>query len=455
MLRLTALFIVIAAVLSVVIELKSPQPSVESEDNNVPSFTPFKRKISKRTPASIDDSRVNSGRSAGVRRVEGNIVRDRSAELPDLSETETESPSSGFYGQGGGMGYSSDSGRANRSPGSSSSSKQSTGSSGNNANSSSRGGGAGGAMVFGNVGFPKVPTKTPTPTAPIPTNDSPSSSSGTSSTLSCKGSYGGGAYSHPIGVQLSCSSSAEISYCLSQDGCCDPELEGGTYSSAVIVGAKEGNFCLSFSGEANGKISGVTQINYTIDNTYPHLHVTHPKVVYQTTQLAGSSIITSNDFSKSGFHMGQVNLKTHNPNPDGLDLDCDKIMEQYSEFSNPLTSMILSLDNMMGLSPTSEVEVPLNLTEMIYGENYITTFVVNQNYGAPLYSCSTTKVTLSDFNLFQMESAHWSVGATGMQEFSGSFMAVGAFEDGAESFRAPASVDNEADLNTGLFEVVY
>jgi hypothetical protein len=41
--------------------------------------------------------------------------------------------------------------------------------------------------------------------------------------------------------------------------------------------------------------------------------------------------------------MGQINLKSHNPNSDGLDLDCDEIIDQYSALSNPLTNMILAL----------------------------------------------------------------------------------------------------------------
>ncbi len=453
--RLIVLAVGVAVIMAAYIQFKIPKKSAEISDEEF-NTAPIK-KIKKRTPASHNDLMINAGRAATVRRVEGNTIRERGAQIPTIPFSDTESadnsvPEKSFAGsyEAPGSNEASPAEATARAP---SSEKKVTA----DEKPVTTIGGPG-EMTFTNVGLPGASANN-TPSG----NGSDGTSGGAtapkpspSSVLSCSVNYGGGAYSNPIAVSISCSSgSAEVSYCLSKDVCCDPETSGLEYTSAVVVGAKEGNYCLSFYAEKGGQSSPVTQISYAIDNTYPHLYVTHPKVVYQTTQLAGSSLLASNDFSKVGYFMGQVNLKSHNPNPDGLDLDCDEIMDQYAGFSNPMTSMILTLYDMMGLTPSSELEVPLNLTELDYGENYITSYVVNQNYHAPLYSCSTTMVTLSDFDLFQTESAHWSVGDTGMQEFSGRVMAIGVYEDGSDSFRAPASVADEADLKTGLFEVVY
>ena len=430
----------------------SNKPQISEVDEDV-ELSP--KKNLKRTPASVLNRTVMPNKFKGVPEIDGSSFRERDPDSEPTIPFSNTTPIDEAVGGGNVENFAENNYGINansRSEGS----RNYRSSLATNGSSTSGGKGSvsenvAGVTTFTNQGFPS--------TIPAPGTSGSNSNTDTSSSsptpISCSANYGGGAYSHPIGVSLSCSSTAEISYCLNQGACCDPETDGTDYSTAVVVGAKEGNYCLSFYGEGSDKTSNVVQVSYTIDNTYPHLQVTHPKLVYQTTQLAGQSILASNDFSKAGYFMGQVNLKSHNPGTDGLGLDCEQIVDQYAALINPMTSIILSLYDMLGAIPSLELEVPLNLSRMDYGDNHITTYVVNQNYSAYLYSCSTTKVTLADFDLFQMESAHWSVGDTGVQEFSGGFQSVGLYEDGSDFFRAPASVANEADLKTGLFDVVF
>lgn len=287
---------------------------------------------------------------------------------------------------------------------------------------------------------------------PVPADTTP----GGPSTLRCASNYGTGAYNHPIGVTINCSSAAEIRYCIGVGTCCDPETSDLLYTGEFTVGAQEGQYCLSFVGENAMARSSVMRVTFDVNHVYPHMEVTHPRTTYQTTELAGISYLASNDFSKENYYIGQINLKSHDPGPDGNDLTCEQIMNDYSSFTSPLVSMTLALYDMMGLSPSQQIEVPLNLTQLVYGANHITSYVVNQNYVSPLYSCSTTKVVLNDFEYYQVESVHREIGTGGVQEFTGGFQAYGFIdEDADEAMRAPASVSGEADLETGMVEIFY
>lgn len=451
--RLSIAAIVALAIYTGFLEL-GKKPQVTEVDEEVESSP---KKKQQRTPASVD-SIARANKFKGATEIEGISLRDRSAESkPDLPFSNTvqdneviaggsrsESDSAETSGK-----QASNQRRVPRGTKSAVGTNKSIHANEQVSDSAKQTG----ATTFVNQASP-TNTNGGTPDSNSNT-DTSSSGTPTPSNISCSANYGGGAYSHPLGVSLSCSANAEIFYCLNQGACCDPETGGTDYSTAVVVGASVGNYCLSFYGVGDGKTSSVVQVSYSFNNTFPHLQVTHPKVVYQTTQLAGQSILTSNDFSKANYFMGQVNLKSHDPGPSGLNLNCEEIVDQYAGLINPMTSIILSLYDMMGASPSLELEVPLNLNKMEYGDNHITSYVINQTYNAYLYSCSTTNVALIDFDFFQMESVHWSVGGTGVQEFSGGFQSVGLYEDGSDFFRAPASVENEADLKSGLFDVVF
>lgn len=314
-------------------------------------------------------------------------------------------------------------------------------------------------MTFSNVGnLPTATTSNPTP--PDSSSSDNSSSSAPADTLTCSANVGGGAFGNPIQVSLSCSTASDIKYCLQEGSCCDPEVAGIIYSAPVVIGAESGNYCLSFYGETTSfKVSSVTQQSYNISNTYPDLQISFPKIFYQTTQLAGFNLLKSNDFSKSNYFIGEINLNSHDPGPAGLDMDCQEIVETYVGLPAPTPVEIFNPMDMALIAFGNQLNVPLVLSKLAYGENFITSYVVNDNFSAPLYSCSTNKVTLNDFEFFAPETSHGVTGTNAGREFSASFVPYGFFEPDAVLYRTPAGLANEEDtgqeLRSGSFGIFY
>ncbi len=272
--------------------------------------------------------------------------------------------------------------------------------------------------------------------------------------LSCSASVGGGAFGNSVAVNLSCSAAADIKFCLQEETCCDPESAGTTYSSPIVIGSQDGNFCLSFYGEtASSKVSSVIQQSYTINDTYPDLQISFPKINYQTTQLAGLNLLHSSDFSQPNHLIGEINLKSHNPGPNGLNMDCQEIVENYVGLSSPAASVVFDPMDMLGIGSAVQLNVPLMLAKLDYGENFLTSYIVNNSFSSPLYSCSTNKVKLNDFEFFAFEDSHAEV------EFAGSFVGYNFFEADADVHRTPAGSasqsDNGQELRVGSFGIYY
>jgi hypothetical protein len=294
-----------------------------------------------------------------------------------------------------------------------------------------------------------------------------SSSSGVSSAPTtantCSADIIGGTFSAPLGVSLSCSTISTIKYCIGIDtgsGCCDPLSASTTYTTSVTVGPASGNYCLSFFGESvsNGD-SPVYQNSYVLNTTLPNLLVAHPQTFYQTTQLNGVSLMTSSDFGKAGYNIGQINLKSHDPGPSGLNLDCEDIVTNYVALTAPtplevLTSLDVSLDN-----PALQIEIPLRLAHLDYGDNFITSYIENTNTATSVYSCSTSKIVLNDFEFFQETLAFGDAGDNSKREFSGGFSPFGFFEDDMTISRGPAGEQSEDNagqkLQYGMFGMFF
>lgn len=319
-----------------------------------------------------------------------------------------------------------------------------------------------GGMVFSNVGnSPSTNTSTGNGTSSSSSNrGSSSSSSPPVDNLTCSPSTGGGAFGNPIQVSITCTAAADIKYCLQDGVCCDPETEGTSYSGPIVIGAEDGNFCLSFYGEtAAFKVSNVVQQSYTINNTFPDVQVSFNKIFYQTTQLAGEHYLRSNDFSKSNYWIGEINLKANDPGPLGLNMDCQDIVENYVTLPAPTPATLFTQMHMAPIAFGLQLNVPLQLSKLIYGDNFLTSYVLNDNFAAPLYSCSTNKLTLSDFEFFAAEASHGETGTNQVREFSGSFVAYGFFEPYATVYRGPAGAATEDDsgqeLRLGSFGIFY
>lgn len=400
-------------------------------------------------PFSPPDRRVTSARAGDNDfRQNANLPEERFAEGGD---TTTGDPGyQAAYG-GGYQGHSYGNGGRGNSSNSNPSSGRTDSSSSSPSNGSQVSSGSG--MVFSNVGLP--PSTTPTNNTNTPYTEPK-----TEDPLSCSASVGGGAFGNPIQVSITCSATANIRYCVQEGSCCDPEYQGYTYSAPVVIGADSGNYCLSFYGETSSyKTSSIVQQSYTINNTYPDLQLTFPKVHYQTTQLAGSYELLSNDFGKSNYWVGGINLKTHDPGPSGLNMDCQEIVETYVTLPAPTPSVVFNPMDMALINFGDKLIVPLQRSSLMYGENFVTSYVLNDNYAAPLYSCSTKKISLKDFEYFAQESSHGEAVTNQVRQFSGSFVAYSFFEPDATVFRGPAGVATEEDagqeLRLGSFGIFY
>jgi len=302
---------------------------------------------------------------------------------------------------------------------------------------------------------------TPKIFSPITTSDIDNASTAIPNT--CYASVAGGSFSHPIGVTLSCSSLSDIKYCLSIDtgnGCCDPHTAGIAYNSKIGIGASDANYCLSFFGDSplHG-ISDIYQQSYTISSILPDLQIGHPQNYYQTTQLAGKSYLSSLDFGKSGYGAGVINLKNHDPSAAVENLNCTDIAQNYSALLAPPPLEILSLLDVSLENPTTQLEIPLRLDQLEYGPNYITGYMLNDNYDVPLYSCSTSMVVLSDFEFFEQQLTFGEPGNNSTREFTGGLTSFGFFESDATIYRGPAGNSTEEQngekLQYGMFGIFY
>lgn len=292
---------------------------------------------------------------------------------------------------------------------------------------------------------------------------SPSSSSGgpSNNSISCLSDIGDGVYANSLQVNITCSSSADIKYCVQQGSCCDPISSGANYSSSITVGASDGTYCLSFFGTsvASGDSSTVIQKTYTIDSSAPDLSTIFTKLFLQTTQLPIMNLIRSNDFGKTGYAVGEINLKGNDPSPAGLNLDCETIVEDHASLTSPSPVVILSDSDVSGFPNTHQINVPLIFAKFDYGDNYITTYVVDRNISPAVYSCATNNIVLFDFDVFVPEISHGDTGTNAAREFSASFVSYGFFESTPNINRTPAGSSLETvssqELQVGSFSMFY
>lgn len=114
----------------------------------------------------------------------------------------------------------------------------------------------------------------------------------------------------------------------------------------------------------------------------------------------------------------------------------------------------VSLEN-----PATQIEIPLRLDQLDYGPNYITGYMLNDNYELPLYSCSTSMVVLSDFEFFEQQLTFGDHGNNSTREFTAGLTSFGFFEPEGTIYRGPAgsSIEdqNGQRLQYGMFGIFY
>lgn len=294
-----------------------------------------------------------------------------------------------------------------------------------------------------NIENNKVATISHSASASSASASSPASSSAPTPNT-CTSNIVGGSFGNPIGVTLECVHPSTISYCLGKGACCDPETTATTYSTKVVVGAQNGNYCLSYYGHSEAEGDSVTyQQSYIINSTLPSLTIGTPKTFYQTTELEGTSFVSGQDFGKDNFYIGQINLKSHDPGLAGLNYNCEEIINNYATLSLPTPLEVLIPFEVALTSVSSQVEIPFRLDQIDYGDNFLTSYIINNNFDAPLYSCSTTKINLEDFEFFQVDVSQSEIGDNDVREFEGQFLPYGFFEEDAQVSRGPAGVSSQ------------
>lgn len=282
----------------------------------------------------------------------------------------------------------------------------------------------------------------------------------TPQTNTCSTDILSGTFGNPFGVTITCTYLSAVKYCLAKDVCCDPKTSGTDYSTTITVGAENGNFCLSYYGDSEtGGFADVVQNNYTVNSTFPNLNVGNPKTFFQTTELSGESFVTSTDFGKANHFAGQINFKSQDPTATGLNYSCQEIAENDHLTLLPIPSTTLSLFNVSALLPSNEIKIPFREDKIDYGINFLSSFIKNNSYVVPLYSCSTSQIVLEDFAYFESTMAQASTGDNNVREFEGQFSTFGFFEEDAQVFRGPAGEStNEKSgtyLESGLLSVFY
>lgn len=297
-------------------------------------------------------------------------------------------------------------------------------------------------------------------TNPAPTPSPSPSPSPSSDKLTCSSNLGTGAFSSTQTVSLTCTSAAEIKYCLSENVCCDPD-SGNIYTGPISVGVAPGNFCLSFKGTKTGssKTSTVSEISYTFNGALPDLQVAHQRIFYQTTELQGQLSVTSTDFGIDNHTLGVINLMNHDPGSSGLNWSCADIVDQHNNLTSSTPSIPLAPTSVTGIPNSSQIDVFLNNLNLRYGQNYVASYIVNDNFMSTFVSCSTTMVTLTDFEFFEANPNQAEVGTNDVREFSGGFTPYGFFEEESNVYRGPAGLGSQnvatQELRTGLFGVFY
>lgn len=399
-----------------------------------------KKKMKNRRPSSVSTAKKESLQNPAVEDRPAFVISDREKFLPKAKfgpdeekelpvNTASEPPYAGVSSQSANPATSSNS----ISSGKKSSSAPVTSGSKN-------------SFTFSNVTPPSTNTNsnngTTTPTTNTNNNNDTTSDNTSSDDTDdtppsvCSANIGGGSFSGPVSVELTCSNTSEIKYCLSEGTCCDPET-GATYSTPIAIGQPSKSFCLSYTGG-----SEVSESVYTFNPDLPHLEVTQKKLQVQTTQLDAQMSIVSNNFGSNDHSVGQINFRQSNPQAIGL--TCEEAVEYVpTGWAGTGNLVVLPETPVFPYAPTDQINIMLNLTKLIYGENYLVSYVKSAQYAEEQFACVHSKMILRDFYYFES----LPIEVSDANSFMGGFSPIGPGEENITMYRGPAS-----DIDTSSFE---
>lgn len=337
-------------------------------------------------------------------------------------------------------------------------------SSSNPSASSSRTPGTPGKTGQPSSSFPSyVGVNQPTPTPTVPKNEDPKETNSGSNTQDsvtpvCSSNISGGTFNGPVTVNLTCSTASTIKYCISENICCDPD-SGSIYTGPIQIGQASKNYCLSFSGAAleGGLISQTSETFFQFDPNVPDIMVVQEKNYVQTTQLDAPLKLRSSDFGSNHHSVGIINLKTHDPSPSGLNLSCQDIVEDHATLSSPSTLNIFPETSVVAYSPSTELNMSLAESSLIYGKNNLTSYLKSTLYAVPKYTCSQTELTLEDFYYSQTLPID-VLAAADTSILMGGFDYLAPIDSTPSVYRGPASdVDPSStqEIRTGLWSIFF
>jgi|GEM_PF-6780389 len=324
----------------------------------------------------------------------------------------------------------------------------------------------GGKNTEGNSRVSGTPKSAPVPAgffsapSPVTTNKSPTQTPKVEEiSFSCFTTIDSGTYNSPVSLNVSCTRSATVKYCVGTAGsCCDPNLD---YLSPVIIGDHSGgDFCVKLSAISDKGETTLLTKSYIITNQVPNLQSSQPLIYAQTTELSSYIYLSSLDFGKVNYSSYLINLKSHNPGPLALNLNCDEVIAEASTLSSPTPMTILNDYLVSGLNPLSDqIKIPLSTSNLEYGDNYLVSIMSNKNVTPEVHACSNHKFTLMDFEFFNYLPAQASVASGDIREFSGQFTPYGFFEETIQHPRAPAGISEgilvNQRLESGLFGIFF
>lgn len=441
-------------------ESEVPQSFLERVTNNKSEFIPLEDEIKKedairkRSIASVREANRNLDRTKLTKSRIADRKTSASRAFADV-ESERSSDNSPSFNGGSGGGVSFDSGSSFRAPSASVDlGGNSTPSSDNTGSELADTGNEQSTVITGGEPFnsgSNEENNTETDTSDF-TEVSDKKDSGISE-LNCSFDRPQGVYGSSFQVTLTCSSSANITFCIQLGGgFCDPTSGGTSYTGPVDLNSGDNIYGLSFFGTStsSGVDSSVTDLTYTIDSTPPDLTVSFPKIQIQSTEVPLLSYIQSTDFGKTDHFYYQFNYKTH----DQSAFNCSDMFDNVSTLTTPTPSQIETGFDTSVLDPSDQLEQSADFARLDFGDNFVATFIEDRSRN--LFACQTQNILIKDFQLSALTATGETNVSSGVRTTSGSFVSYGHYRGPASSSSGTLEdVDGTISHVSGLLDIIY